>query len=180
MARVWLLTGRPGIGKTTAILKIVEALRNEKISVGGVISSEIRERGNRVGFKLVDIGTNKEGILAHVNVYSSRRVGRYGVNMEDLKNVAAQAILNAIQNSDVVVCDEIGPMELYSQEFKEAVLKAVNSRKIFVGTVHYKAKDKLIDYVKNKAITIELTLNNRNEIPAKIVDQILANLEQKK
>jgi len=178
MAKNWLITGRPGIGKTTAILKIVEALRKNGVSVGGVISLEIREKGTRVGFKLVDIETKREGILAHVKVHSNERVGKYGVNLEDLKNIASQAILSAVQNSEVVVCDEIGPMELYSKEFKEAVFKAINSQKIFVGTVHYKARDELIDYARSKANVVELTLTNRNEIPMKIVEQILATIRK--
>lgn len=175
MKRVWLLTGRPGIGKTTAILKIANILRSKGVSIGGVISSEIREKGIRVGFKLTDVRTSREGVLAHVNIPSGPQVSKYRVNLKDLRDIAAQAILDAINNAEVIICDEIGPMELYSQEFKNAVLKAVESNKVFIGTIHYKARGKLIDYIKSlgRTVIIELTFSNRDEIPRAIVNQVL-------
>jgi len=178
MKRIWLLTGRPGIGKTTAILRIVDFLRGRNVSVGGIVSQEIREGGVRVGFKLVDVRTGREGVLAHVNISSGPQVGKYRVNLEDLRVVAAQAILDAINNSRVIVCDEIGPMELYSREFKEAVLRAVESGKVFIGTVHYRARDRLIDYVKgmDETVIVELTLSNRDKVPKYVTDQILGVL----
>lgn len=178
MKRIWLLTGRPGIGKTTAILRIVDFLRGRNVPVGGFVSQEIREGGVRAGFKLVDVRTGREGVLAHVNISSGPRVGKYRVNLEDLRVVAAQAILDAINNSRVIVCDEIGPMELYSREFKEAVLRAVESGKVFIGTVHYRARDRLIDYVKgmDETVIVELTLSNRDKVPKYVTDQILGVL----
>jgi nucleoside-triphosphatase len=178
MKRIWLLTGRPGIGKTTAILRIVDFLRGRNVPVGGFVSQEIREGGVRAGFKLVDVRTGREGVLAHVNISSGPRVGKYRVNLEDLRVVAAQAILDAINNSRVIVCDEIGPMELYSREFREAVLRAVESGKVFIGTVHYRARDRLIDYVKgmDETVIVELTLSNRDKVPKYVTDQILGVL----
>jgi len=178
MKRIWLLTGRPGIGKTTAILRVVDFLRGRNVPVGGFVSQEIREGGVRVGFKLVDVRTGREGVLAHVNISSGPQVGKYRVNLEDLRVVAAQAILDAINNSRVIVCDEIGPMELYSREFKEAVLRAVESGKVFIGTVHYRARDRLIDYVKgmDETVIVELTLSNRDKVPKYVTDQILGVL----
>ncbi|MEM1545452.1 MAG: NTPase [Candidatus Methanomethylicia archaeon] len=179
MKRIWLLTGRPGIGKTTAIFRIVDALRGRNVSVGGVISLEIREGNVRVGFKLIDVRTGREGILAHVNFSIGPQVGKYRVNLEDLRSIAAQSILDAINSSSVIVCDEIGPMELYSREFREAVLKAIESGKIFIGTIHYRVRDKLVDYVKslNETMVIELTFSNRDEVPKAIVNQVLSMLE---
>lgn len=175
MGRIWLLTGRPGIGKTTAILKVADTLRSKGVSIGGVVSLEIRGEGGRVGFKLIDVRTGREGVLAHVNIHSGPKVGKYRVNLKDLRDIAAQAILDAISNVEVIICDEIGPMELYSQEFRDAVLKAVESSKVFIGTVHYRARDKLIDYIKSLGgtVIIELTPSNRDGIPGAIVDQVL-------
>jgi nucleoside-triphosphatase len=52
------------------------------------------------------------------------------VNLEDLDSIGAQSINTAIDRSDVVVVDEIGPMELFSAKFKEAAKKALENDKL--------------------------------------------------
>ena len=44
----YLLTGRPGVGKTTLLRKIAAGLSG--LSIGGFFTQEIRERGSRMGF----------------------------------------------------------------------------------------------------------------------------------
>jgi len=41
----FLLTGPSGIGKTTIILKVTDALRMRKFEVGGMVSREVRVKG---------------------------------------------------------------------------------------------------------------------------------------
>jgi len=66
--RVLLITGSPGVGKTTLLLRIVEALKAKGYSVGGMVSREVRSCGARVGFEIIDLADNtKRGWLAHVN-----------------------------------------------------------------------------------------------------------------
>jgi len=73
-----LLTGLPGCGKTTAVMKIIDEL--DSTSVAGFYTEEIRENNNRKGFrwKLLD---DAEGILARVDIKSRFKVGRYGVDV---------------------------------------------------------------------------------------------------
>ena len=93
--RVLLLTGAPGVGKTTVLIKIVEALKAKGVSVGGMISREAREGNVRVGFEIIDLTNGKHGWLAHVNQKSGPQVGKYHVNIEDLENIGAKAIADA-------------------------------------------------------------------------------------
>ncbi len=118
-----ILTGSPGSGKTTVLEKTVKALKERGIRVGGMISREVREGGVRVGFEISDVATGKRGWLAHVNQHAGPQLGRYQVNLRDLETVGAQAIANALENSDVVAIDEIGPMELFSEKLKTAASK---------------------------------------------------------
>ncbi len=92
MKHVFLLTGPPGIGKTTVLLETVNLLKKRGFMVGGVLSHEARENGNRVGFEIVDRGSEKRGWLAHVNQQTGSQVGKYRVNMKDLEDVGAEAI----------------------------------------------------------------------------------------
>ncbi|MGB9756831.1 MAG: nucleoside-triphosphatase, partial [Candidatus Bathyarchaeales archaeon] len=127
--RVLLLTGSPGIGKTTVLLKVVEALKGKGYSVGGMISREVRSCGARVGFEILDLCSNRRGWLAHVNQKVGPQVGKYRVNLNDLDGVGAEAILKAVRECDVIAVDEIGPMELFSERFRVAVGKAFESGK---------------------------------------------------
>lgn len=138
-----LITGMPGSGKTTLCKKIVN-LMQRSYKVGGFFSGEIRNKGVRKGFKIIDIATRKEGILAHVDQKTGPRVGRYRVNLEDLNNMGVNAIRESLDNCDVSIIDEIGPMELFSRDFVKVVKDAFSSDRRVIATIHFYTKDKLI------------------------------------
>ena len=173
--RVLLLTGNPGVGKTTVLTKTVETLKAEGISVGGMISREAREGNVRVGFEIIDLTNNKHGWLAHINQRTGPQVGKYHVNLEDMENIGATAIAEAAEKCDVIAIDEIGPMELFSQKFKQAVKQALESRKVVLAVVHAKARDQLINEVKRRedAEIFTVTLANRDSLPEELIKQAL-------
>ena len=174
-----LVTGRPGIGKTTLVRRVIELCRKEGIKVGGMISYEVRERGRRVGFKILDIMNNKEGILAWVGLPGTKRVGKYTVNLKDIKNIGVKALEKAIEQADVIVIDEIGPMELYSNEFKDAVEKAFKSNKVVLATIHIKAdRDPFGRRIKSfpDVVLYTVTLGNRDKLPFEIFNKIKEHL----
>ena len=178
MGRVFFLTGRPGIGKTTVLLRIVKILKEKGLKVGGMISREIRRGNSRVGFKLIDLESGREGWLAHVKQPNGPRVGKYRVCMKDLESIGVKAILKAVKEADIIVIDEVGPMEMFSECFKKAVAKALNSEKIVLGTVHYRIKDSFATKIKAKGDieVIEVTLKNREILPENIVRKVSEDL----
>jgi len=178
MERIVFLTGVPGVGKTTVLMKIVEELEEKGFSIGGVVSQEVREGGLRVGFRIVDLDTKREGWLAHLNRKKGPRIGRYGVCLDDLEDVGVQAIQDAIQRSDIVVIDEVGPMELLSQAFRKAVVQALNGDKPVLGIIHHRASDPLIAEIRSRedAAIIQVTRDNRERLPALITAEILERL----
>jgi len=132
MKRVYLLTGSPGTGKTSLIKA---ALADFKGHTGGFYTEELRsEKGDRYGFRLVTLD-GKSGTLAHIRFKSPDRVGKYGVDKNVLDDIGVAAITAAIASCDVIVIDEIGRMELFSENFKKAVLQAIESGKKVLGTV---------------------------------------------
>ena len=176
---LYALTGRPGCGKTTAILKIVKELRDRNVKVDGMYTTEVRVAGRRVGFMVKRIGGG-EGILAHVNLRDGPRLGKYRVNLADLERIGVSAILDGMRNADLIVVDEVGPMELFSQRFRDAIERLLNSDKHAILTVHYRSRDKLAMKVRRLAGDNLITLNemNRNEIPRIIVNRILEALRK--
>jgi nucleoside-triphosphatase len=173
-----LLTGAPGVGKTTVLIKTADALRAQGVSVGGMVSREAREGNVRVGFEITDLTSNKRGWLARVNQKSGPQVGKYRVNLQDLESIGAKAIVEAVEKCAVVAVDEIGPMELFSQRFKQAVKQALDSGKLVLAVVHAKAKDPLINEARQRedAEIFTVTLANRDDLPEKLRKQALSVL----
>jgi len=101
---------------------------------GGFYTEEIRSRGIRQGFRLVTLD-GQSAILAHIDIHSPYRVSKYGVDIDGLDRVGVSALRRAVRECDLVVVDEIGKMELFSDNFKTAVLDMMDSGKRVLGTI---------------------------------------------
>jgi len=167
MASVYLLTGSPGTGKTTVIR---QALAGTEINAGGFYTEEIRSSGTRQGFRIVTLN-GQDAVLAHVDNPSRHRVSKYGVDITNLDNVGVAAVERAIGESDLVVIDEIGKMELFSPSFREAVLKAINSGKKILGTIMLNPHP-FADEIKRhpKVKVVEVTRANHETVLKEIAD----------
>jgi len=181
LKHIFFVTGSPGIGKTTILLKTVEALEKEGYKLGGMLSREAREKSVRVGFEIIDIETKKHGWLAHVQQPNGPQIGKYRVNLADLESIGASAIRNAVVNAQIVIIDEIGPMELHSSVFKEAVTEALNSGKPVIGVIHERAKDRLIDSIRKREDTqvIQVTRGNRESLHSLLIEKVNQLLREK-
>lgn len=129
-----LITGPPRCGKTTFLKKI----SNDPYflqKVGGFITEEFREKGERVGFKITTLSDKKEGLLARKGFSSPFRVGKYGVNIEDLERIGCTAIEEAFRSGKIICVDEVGKMELFSERFKNVLLQALNSPQKVLATI---------------------------------------------
>jgi len=167
MVNVWLLTGSPGTGKTTVVR---QAIASSGAKAGGFYTEEIRTRGVRQGFKIITLD-GQEARLAHVDTPGRYRVSKYGVDVESLESIGVSAINRAVDNSDLIVIDEIGKMELFSSRFRDAVLSAIESNKKVLGTVMLSAHP-FADYVKRhpNVKIVRLTRSNHEAALKEILD----------
>jgi len=178
MAKNFLVTGRPGVGKTTCLKRLAEILVSRGVTVGGMITLEVREAGVRKGFEVVDLLSGRRGVLASTGAGEGPRVGRYVVNLRDLEDVGVSAVRNAVDKASVVIIDEIGPMELLSESFKEAVTSALNSEKPVAASIHERARENPFGrsvLERRDVELIPLSLANRERVPAELARKI-ANL----
>ncbi len=182
MKRLLFVTGRSGIGKTTVLLNVAEGLKAKGYRVGGMIGKEVRREGRRVGFEIVDFGTGVKGWLAHVEQRVGPQVGKYTVNLETLDSIGANAVLDASKNADVVIIDEIGPMELFSQAFRKAVNEALNSSKLVLAVIHHSARDPIIESIKKRddVFITTVDLANRNDLHNILIQNALQYLKEGK
>lgn len=176
------VTGRPGIGKTTVILNAIDELKKRGYVLGGMVTREAREKGTRTGFEIINVNKGQKGWLAHTNQSNGPQVGKYRVNLTDLDQIGVRAIKEAIETADIVVIDEIGPMELFSSSFKQAVKDVLDSSKAALGVIHYRTREPLIDSVRKRsdAEIIEVTTANRDSIHNVIIQRLLDFQEEKR
>jgi len=159
------ITGRPGVGKTTTIERLLEIL---PLSAGGMLTKEIRVCGHRVGFSLTDVATGEEGVLAHLHHRDGPKVGRYAVDVRSLEEIGVRAIRRALATCELVVIDEIAPMELTSPEFVPAVEEALASDRALLISTHANADHPLAHRVRRELSLFRVKLGNRDGI----VDEI--------
>jgi nucleoside-triphosphatase len=173
-----LITGPSGIGKTSILRRTVTELKNRKYDVGGMVCREVREAGMRVGFEIIDLSTGARGWLAHMNQPTGPKIGKYRVNMTDLEVIGVGAVLDAVKKADILAVDEIGPMELSSIAFNDALVKAVESNKPMLGTIHYGLSNSLVNSIKIRDETeiLKVTYENREDLHIMIANRITEHL----
>ena len=153
----FLVTGRPGVGKTTLIMSLIEEL---KLDAGGFYTKEIRRGAERIGFEIITLDGERR-ILASIELKSPYRVGKYGVNLKDLEEVAASSLRRALGEKELIVVDEIGKMENFSPLFRSIVVECLDSNKKVLGVIKA-AGDEFIDSIKGRPDTLVLSLTRAN------------------
>ncbi|MFI9206092.1 nucleoside-triphosphatase [Streptomyces sp. NPDC053048] len=172
-----LVEGRPGVGKTTAVRALAGLLGDR--TVIGFTTREMREGGTRVGFA-VDTLDGRHGVLAHVDFPGPPRVGRYGVDLGVMEELALPALRTVPSrpargpHAPVVLIDELGRMELACPGFQEAVGSLFEAPVDLVATVHVH-RDPFTDALKKRADVkvIHLSAANRDALPAELAAALL-------
>jgi len=130
-----LLSGRPGCGKTTLIQRLVEAIGPDHCA--GFYTEEVREGRQRIGFDVVTVD-GRRGPLARIGA-PGPRVGRYGVDVRSFERLALSSLAMREGRSPtrtVLVLDEIGKMELFSEEFVTRLGRVLDDpQRPLLGTV---------------------------------------------
>lgn len=165
----FLVTGRPGVGKTTLVERVVKSL---SVPVGGFYTREIRDRGRRVGFGL-STWEGESGKMSHVDFDSPFRVGKYGVDLQVIDNIGVPAIREAVDAGRLIVIDELGRMELFSEKFQQAVLEALDSEVPLLGAIQERPHP-FLDAIRKRPDVelIRMTPENRDDLVKKLEDRL--------
>ncbi len=174
MTKNFYVTGAPGSGKTTVLENTKEILEKEGYEVEGIYCPEIRSGRRREGFKIVDMSTGGEKILAHVEEKDGPKVGKYTVNVENVDEISREVISKGLERADVLMIDEIAPMEVYSDVFKEKVEEALDSDLPVLAVIHQRTNSGFIGRVKERddAETYKVTKKNRDKLPKKLAKSL--------
>jgi nucleoside-triphosphatase len=169
------------VGKTTVIKEVARELRDQ---AGGFYTEEVRDdTGRRTGFRLVTLD-GREAVMAHVDLRDQERpqVSRYGVDVSAIDSVGVAALRQAMASDQVVIIDEIGKMELFSNAFKEAVQDALESELHVLGTVMRGSRPWVDELKAKQQVDVwEVTVENRDRIAERILRRICvdANANQR-
>lgn len=158
-----LLTGEPRSGKTTLISKLLDSMASKQ----GFITEEVKEAGERVGFRLV-AADGSSGTLAHVKYDSPYQVSRYFVDVSGFEKFIDP--LFTISPSQLLYIDEIGQMELFSDRFKELTEAYLNASNNLIGTITSVYSDDFVERVRqrNDVKFIEVTPENRESLETEL------------
>ena len=162
----FLITGLPGVGKTTLIKKISEALKS--LHPVGFYTAEIREGGERKGFELISL-EGRRGLLSHKEIRSPYKVGQYNVDIKGFEDfIDSIFFFNPLTR--LIIIDEIGKMECLSDQFKRLLKEILDSEKWVITTIALKGSG-LIAEVKerNDVRLFEITKKNRDSLFSEIL-----------
>jgi len=158
------LTGAPSSGKTTVIKKVIHALDHP---ANGFYTEEERVAGKRTGFVMKTLD-GRQGYLAHQDIVSVHHIRRYGVSIEHIEMIAVPSIAPVGRN--IIILDEIGRMECFSEVFKQAAARTLDSPNIVVGTITFGGDDFIMGIKQWDDIEIhEVTSENRDLLPELIL-----------
>lgn len=164
-----LVTGLPGIGKTTLIKKLSEALTY--LHPVGFYTEEIREGGERKGFELVSLD-GKRGLLSHKRIESPYEVGQYRVDIKGFEDFL-DSISFSSPFTHLMIIDEIGKMECFSDQFKRLLREALDSGKWVIATIASKGGGLIAEVKERQDIKLfEITRRNRDSLFSEILKEV--------
>jgi nucleoside-triphosphatase len=177
------LTGRPGVGKSTIFMKVVQELNSLGYRIYGFYCPEVRESGKRIGFKIIDLHSKEYGWLA-LDLLKARqmgyeihgkRIGRYIVIESEAERIGVPALSKALDEKSILGIDEIGPMELSINRLRLEIIRALKDAVKSIVVVHRNLNDvEIADVLKRKGFElISITEANRGYIYREIVKKFI-------
>jgi nucleoside-triphosphatase len=170
--RFVVITGHPGAGKTTLVRRVIERLRGRGTIFVGFYCPEVRVSGRRVGFRIESIDGKLSAWLARIDECDGPRVGRY-ITCSEAEEVAEES-LKDLTKADLVVIDEIGPMELKLPGVRKSILQALRSGKPGLFVAHYRLSDpEIVPILRSLGYWFEVTPANRDNLINKVYSLVL-------
>ena len=170
MPHLVLLTAARGAGKSTACQRFVELAQDAGMQIGGILAPPRHDdRGRKAGIDAVDVTSGERRHLAVVEPDIARQtVGRYRFHQE-VMDWALECVMRALDAPiDVVIIDEIGPLELVQRGGFAPALEGLPSAKARGAVLVVRAEllANLREHVEGlEPEIVALSASNRDQMP---------------
>ncbi|MEN3203318.1 MAG: nucleoside-triphosphatase [Atribacterota bacterium] len=164
-----VISGRPGVGKTTLVRQVHECFPK---LFRGFYTEEVREKGIRMGFRIVTL-SGRTGTLAARGASSPFRVGEYAVFVQEFENTAIPELEEALKFRTPCLIDELGKMEFFSQRFMEILKPLWEKVPLLLATTRFPAIPQVKEFLtQEETVLLFLTPQNREEVFTRVVQKI--------
>lgn len=148
LRKVFIITGLTGEGKTRFIEKLTESLKGQGVRAGGIMAPRITEEETTTGYDIADISTGKRvPFLRHINRQLKHGFERFTVIDEGYQTGLAALDPDRNISSNIVVVDEIGPMELSGKGWDKRMTELMETYK---GHLIVVVRKSLVEEVKHR------------------------------
>ncbi|KAF4527693.1 hypothetical protein B566_EDAN017584 [Ephemera danica] len=176
-----LLTGLPGVGKTTLTRKTCDALSARGVAVNGFYTEEVRVQGRRIGFDVVSVPGGERRPLARIPDEGERTrgpmVGQYTVDVASFESIALPVLTSHKGNSSVLVVDEVGKMELFSSRFTPALESALQTCTLLATIPVQRARPiPAVERLRSRSDVLLVTVQRENRDDPALLENIIAVL----
>jgi len=169
-----IITGSPRSGKSTLLWAVISAFPKKV----GFVTHEIREASDRVGFE-IETHSGKKTVLASTKQQTNFRVSKYFVAPDNLNAIIPEVAHYA--SDDLLFLDEIGQMELFSENFKTLALDYLDSENACIATLSQVYSDDFTQSIKAREDIILIELSEQNRAQQLIfVKALLGKIEKAK
>lgn len=171
-----LLTGKPGVGKSSILKKVAADLKMQKY---GIVAKEIKNgQGRRIGFEAISID-GKNRVFAHKSSFKTEfAVGEYYVDVEAINGFVVPELKKGLgKDNSVVFIDEIGRMQSFSAEFLKIIRDLFASGSNLLAAIVLEDEPWSLKFKKHPGvILIEVNTENR-EYLEEILEDAFSNTE---
>ncbi len=158
-----LITGPPQCGKSTLISKLLDYFSKQKFTIYGFLTPEVREHGNRIGFDIINIYSGEKSQLARVGKVNTRfKLGKYIIFVDKFDKFLEKTLILEKKQVDLIVIDEIGKMELFSEKFQNFIKRIFSTEISIIATIGLNLRHPLKNYLLNLSSVLLLNLNRQN------------------
>jgi len=161
-----IVSGKPRQEMSNLILALITELRLKNKWTGGITTPEIIKDGESVGFKMIDINTNESKTIARIKG-KGKKVGKYHVDIENLNYIVSK-FRSHIDTADVIIIDEIGKIELISEEFKRMVEEVFMLDKPIIAVVNVTE----VERFRKVGNILKLNKNNSEKVKQNILEKL--------
>jgi nucleoside-triphosphatase THEP1 len=122
---IFILTGPVHSGKTTLLEYVVRELKRQKYRIGGFLSDPIWEGEQTVGYDLFDLREERSiPFIRSAGEEKWQKIGSYFFIPQGMTQ--AEKIILGEKDVDLLVVDEVGPLELTGEGFWPALKQVIS------------------------------------------------------